>query len=62
MGQAWDEDKNEPKTSANSILVEFNEALDVDTVAAGDFTVAGYTIDTVEVVGTNDERQRSEPQ
>ena len=55
VGQAWNEDKNEPSDSANSILVEFNESLDVDTVAAADFTVTGYTIDSVEVVGTNDD-------
>ena len=54
VGQAWDEDKNEAKSSANSILLEFGESLDVDTVAAADFTVAGYTIDSVEVVGTNE--------
>ena len=59
VGQAWDEDKNEPKSSANSILVEFNEALDADTVAAGDFTVAGYTVDSVEVVGTNDDDNKN---
>ena len=55
VGQAWDEDKNKAKSSANSILVEFGESLDVDTVAAADFTVAGYTIDSVEVVGTNED-------
>ena len=54
VGQAWNEDKNKAKSSSNSILVEFNESLDVDTVAAADFTVAGYTIDSVEVVGTNE--------
>ena len=59
VGQAWDEDKNEPKSSANSILVKFNESLDVDTVAASDFTVAGYTIDTAEVVGTNDDDNKN---
>ena len=55
VGQAWDADKNQAKSSANSILVKFDESLDVDTVAASDFTVAGYTIDSVEVVGTNDD-------
>ena len=59
VGQAWDEDKNQAKTSANSILIEFSEALDVDTVAASDFTVAGYTIDSVEVVGTNDDDNKN---
>lgn len=59
VGQAWDEDKNAPKTSANSILIEFSEALDVDTVAASDFTVAGYTVDSAEVVGTNDEDNKN---
>ena len=54
VGQAWDADKNKAKSSANSILVRFNESLDVDTVAAADFTVAGYTVDSVEVVGTNE--------
>ena len=54
-GQAWDADDNEPSSSQDSILVEFNESLDVDTVAVADFTVAGYTIDSAEVVGTNEE-------
>ncbi len=57
VGQAWDEDKNRARNSANSILIEFSESLNVDTVAASDFTVAGYTIDTVEVVGTNDDAE-----
>ena len=62
-GQAWNEDDNKASGSANSILVQFNESLDVDTVAASDFTVAGYTIDSVEVVGTNEdggEKNRNE--
>jgi hypothetical protein len=59
VGQAWDEDKNKAKSSANSILIEFGESLDVDTVAAADFTVAGYTIDSVEVVGTNDDDNKN---
>ena len=54
-GEAWDADENMAKSSANSILVQFNESLDVDTVSAADFTVAGYTIDSVEVVGTNED-------
>ena len=63
VGQAWDEDKNKAKSSANSILVKFSESLDVDTVAAADFTVAGYTIDSVEVVGTNEKDDgEEEPQ
>ena len=54
VGRAWNADKNTHKDSANSILVQFSEALDADTVAAADFTVAGYTVDNVEVVGTNE--------
>jgi hypothetical protein len=54
-GQGWNEDDNESSSSQNSILVKFNESLDVDTVAVADFTVAGYTIDTAEVVGENEE-------
>ncbi len=54
-GNAWDADKNKSKSSANSILVPFNESLDVDTVVAADFTVTGYSIDSVEVVGTNED-------
>ena len=54
-GQGWNEDDNESSSSQNSILVKFNESLDVDTVAVADFTVAGYTIDSAEVVGENEE-------
>ncbi len=54
-GQAWDDDENEPMSSSNSILVQFNESLDVDTVEVSDFSVTGYTIDSVDVVGTNDD-------
>ncbi len=59
VGQAWDEDKNKRKNSVNSILIEFSESLDPDTVAATDFTVAGYTIDTVQVVGTDDDNNKN---
>ena len=58
-GSDWDEDKNESKSSANSILIKFSESLDADTVAAADFTVAGYTIDSVEVVGANDDDNKN---
>ena len=54
-GQGWNEDDNEASSSQNSILVKFNESLDVDTVAVADFTVTGYTIDSAEVVGENEE-------
>ncbi len=60
-GNGWDEDKNKSKSSRSSILIEFSEALDPDTVAAADFTVAGYSVDTAEVVGTNDD-DKSKPQ
>lgn len=56
-GQGWNADKNDLKASQNSILIKFNESLDVDTVSVSDFTVAGYTIDTAEVVGTNDDAE-----
>ena len=54
-GEAWDDDDNEAMSSSNSILVRFNESLDVDTVEVSDFSVTGYTIDSVEVVGTNED-------
>ena len=54
VGQAWDDDKNKAKSSANSILIQFSESLDADTVAAADFTVKGYTVDAAAVVGTNE--------
>ena len=59
VGKAWNADDNKAKSSANSILVQFSEALDADTVAAADFTVAGYTVDSVEVVGTNDDDNKN---
>ena len=52
-GKAWDADDNEPMNAKNSILIKFTESLDPDTVTASDFTVAGYTIASVEVVGAN---------
>ncbi len=55
VGQTWNADKNAAKSSPNSILVQFTESLDVNTVAASDFTVAGHTIDSIEVVGTNED-------
>ena len=55
VGQAWNADDNKAKSSANSILVRFTESLAVDTVSKADFTVAGYTIDSIEVVGTNED-------
>ena len=60
-GQGWNEDDNKPSSSQNSILVKFNESLDVDTVAVADFTVAGYTIDSAEVVGENEEDSDGQP-
>ena len=58
-GNGWDEDKNESKSSRSSVLIEFSEALDPDTVAASDFTVAGYTVDSAEAVGSNDDDNKN---
>ena len=58
-GNGWDEDKNKSKPSQDSILIQFNESLDVDTVSASDFSVTGYSIDSVEVVGTNDDDNKN---
>ena len=53
VGKAWNADKNASSNSRSSILIEFSEALDANTVAASDFTVAGYTVSGAAVVGTN---------
>ena len=52
-GKGWDSDDNKAANSGDSILVKFDESLDPDTVTASDVTVAGYTVDSVEVVGVN---------
>ena len=55
-GKGWDSDDNKVANSGDSILVKYDESLDVDTVSASDVTVAGYTVDSVEVVGVNAEK------
>ena len=55
-GKGWDSEDNKVANSGNSIIVKFDESLDVDTVTASDVTVAGYTVDSVEVVGVNAEK------
>ena len=55
-GKGWDSDDNKVVNSGDSILVKFDESLDPDTVTASDVSVAGYTVDSVEVVGVNAEK------
>ncbi len=60
-GKGWDSDKNEPANSQNSILIKFDESLDPDSVTASDVTVTGYSVESVEVVGVNEDDDDGDP-